>query len=67
MTIEYLYRELCREAGTYRDASISAEEWFEASSHNVSAEMELELNAAVNGDVPALVSLRRQFGLPILV
>lgn len=66
MTKQELYRDLCKEAGTYTDGEISADDWYAECSHNIHAGLDTTLEQAATGDVSALAEARRECGLPIL-
>jgi hypothetical protein len=67
MTKQEIYRDLCIEAGTYTGGEMSANEWYDACSHNIDADLDDTLEAAASGDAAAIAEARRQCGLPALV
>lgn len=66
MTKQELYRELCKEAGTYT-SDASADEWYEQCSHNIHSDLDQTLEQAAKGNVAAIAEARRECGLPALV
>jgi hypothetical protein len=63
MSKEELYRDLCKEAGTY-DGTSSPREWYEACAHNIHKGLDESLGMAASGDVAALAEVRTACGLP---
>lgn len=65
MTKQELYRDLCKEAGTYTGGEMPADEWYIECSHNLTSDQDATLTAAASGDVAALAEARRDCALPI--
>lgn len=67
MTKQELYRDLCKEAGTYTGGDMSADKWYEECSHNITSDQDQIFSDAAAGDILAIAEARRECGLPVLV
>jgi hypothetical protein len=66
MTKQEIYRDLCIEAGTYEGGEMTADEWYAACGHNITADLDQTLATAATGDAHAIAEARQACGLPVL-